>query len=545
MSHSSESASVAKRVKLGFLLGLPLVFSMSLLAWPGEAGSSSGNTASQTAAAPPATAPAKPATAPKPAPVPQQPFPDFGFLPSPGSYTGPVFVLSQDYPKQAPNSRALPAFFKKLPARPFSTDFNAWRDYMMAVRDYCFEGNTTGNTANDFRVENNKVRKWYHMPWQHYGPSGREGVHGLTKEAQVQPLQLAPTQTYKGGQTYAVGFFNDFAGYIIGKVWANHKDPDPSITTAPGGFLNGTVIFKLLFVDVPTDQVPSLTNPQQWNVYITDTYKSQNRSFRDVSLIQMDIAIRDNRAPTGWIFGTFQYNGQVGPANWTNLMPLGIMWGNDPAVTDNTYTNPQPSVTKINPTLKESSINPNTSEVPPTHLGWNGRLNGPVDNPMSSCMSCHMTAEVPSLSPANPTFQASSAQPPIGSPVNQPPPAGFTGTWYGGWMRWFQNERCGVPFDKPGNPWTHTGAKSTDYGLQLAQGITNFYTWRDTEDGLYSDAYKTEPDVASAESVGTKAASSKTKVKAFGAARSGKVPSSKGKTVFPIVRDFPQAKEQK
>jgi hypothetical protein len=543
MSHPSEGASVAKRVKLGFLLGLPLVFVMSLLTWPGEAGSNATKRAAQaTAPTPAAGTPAKPAAAPKAAaPVPQQPFPDFGFLPPPGKYTGPVFVLSQDYPRQAP-SKVLPAFFKKLPARPFSSDFNAWRDYMMAVRDYCFEGNTN----IDFRVENNKVRKWFHMPWQHYGPSGREGVHGLTKEAQVQPQQLAPTQTYKGGQTYAVGFFNDVAGYIIGKVWANHKDPDPGVTTFPGGFLNGTVIFKLLFVDVPTDQVPSLTNPQKWNGYITDTYNSQNRSFRDVALIQMDIAVRDNRAPTGWLFGTFQYNGALGPANWTNLVPLGIMWGNDPQVTDNTYTNPQPSVTKINPNLKEQAINPSTSEVPPTHLGWNGRLNGPVDNPVSSCMSCHMTAEIPELSPMNPTFQAPDAVPPIGSPVNQPPPAGYTGTWYGGWMRWFQNVRCGVPFDKPGNPWTHEGAKSTDYGLQLAQGITNFYTWRDTESGIYSEAYKSTPDVESVEAIGTKAASAKTKVKPFGAARpSAKIPSAKGKTVFPIIRDMPHDQEQK
>ena len=29
------------------------------------------------------------------------------------------------------------------------------------------------------------------------------------------------------------------------------------------------------------------------------------------------------------------------------------------------------------------------------HLGWAGRLNGPVDNPASACMSCHGTAQYP------------------------------------------------------------------------------------------------------------------------------------------------------
>ena len=27
------------------------------------------------------------------------------------------------------------------------------------------------------------------------------------------------------------------------------------------------------------------------------------------------------------------------------------------------------------------------------HLGWLGRVNGPVDNPASSCLSCHGTAQ--------------------------------------------------------------------------------------------------------------------------------------------------------
>jgi hypothetical protein len=530
MSHPHQNASLKRRLSLLLLLIFPIFVALASL----------GPERSATAAATQATAAA------------QKPFPDFGFLPGPSSYTGPVFELSQDYPKVRPPRSRVPAFFSKLPSRPFSSDFSAWRDYMIAVRDYCFEGNITGQSVeNDFRVQSNNVRKWYHIPWQHYGPSGREGVHGLTKEAAVQPYQLAPTQSYQGGQTYAVGFFNEFAGYAIGRVWADHMNPDPSFTTVPqGGFPEGTVIFKLLFVDVPIDQVPSLSNPVQWTGYITDVYKSSNRSFRTVSLIQMDIAIKDSRAPTGWLFGTFQYNGQVsGKAAWTNLVPVGIMWGNDPQVTDDAYTNPTPTVTKINPNLKETSINPNAQELPPTHLGWNGRLNGPVDNPKSSCMSCHMTAEVPALSPANPTFQPSNAIPPVGSPVNQPPPAGFTGTWYGGWMRWFQNIRCGEPFDAPGNPWTKDGAKSCDFSLQLSQSITNFYTWRDTEDGLYADDYSPQTAASSVVDpamVGTDSGAAKEKARPFTVARPGaKVRPTRNRAVHPVVRDIADDKNGK
>lgn len=437
---------------------------------------------------------ASPAAAGATAPGPRTPFPDFGFLPPPGQlasqYEGPVFKLSQDYPAQPPPESALPPFMK--------TDFQGdWKNYMLQVRSYCFEG----NVESDWRVENNTVRKWYHVPWQHYGPSGREGIHGLTKEAPVQVKQLAPTQVTKGNQTYAVGIFNEFGGYTIGQVWANHEDPDPGATTAPGGFLEGTVICKALFVDVPIAEVPFLVNPVQWDAYITREYASQDRLFTKVSLIQMDIAIKDRRAPTGWIFGTFQYNGKLNEANkWENLIPLGLMWGNDPAITDDAYTNPTPTVTKINPNLKETVINPDTNELPPTHLGWNGRLNGPVDNPKSSCMGCHMTAEVPTLSPLAPSF--ASPAPPVGSPD---------------WMRWFQNNKCGTPFDAE--------AKSADFSLQLSIGITNFALWRDTQDGLHASAYAPSGEAPAA--------------RVFTARQSPKIPAPRGRPVHPIVRDMP------
>lgn len=400
---------------------------------------------------------------------PQLPFPDFGFMQAPGQYTGPIFKLRQDYPTKLPGKNQIPAFFSKLP-QTFSSDFEQWRPYMMAIRDYCFEG----NLAVDWRVENNHVRNWYHIPWQHYGPNGREGIHGLTKEAAVQPKQLAPTQGQPNPndfyQTYAVGFFNAFGGYTIGKVWADHMKPDLNWTNKPNGFPEGTVICKLLFVDVPPEQAPFLANPLQWQAYIQKAYYNATRSIRAVSLIQMDIAVKDHRAPTGWLFGTFQYNGQLNqqPA-WNNLVPVGIMWGNDPTITDNAFTNPQPTVTKINPSIKMSAINANVNELPPTHLGWNGRLNGPVDNPVSSCMSCHMTAEVPELSPLNPSFQAN--PPPMGSPA---------------WMRWFQDLDCAEPFDQ--------GALSSDFSLQVSISVTNFEEWAvPAQSGLFAKDYITPP----------------------------------------------------
>ncbi|GAA0686674.1 hypothetical protein GCM10009429_09460 [Dyella marensis] len=383
-------------------------------------------------------------------------FPDFGYQPPSKLYSGPLFQLSQDYPKQMPNSTP-PAFFNLLP-KQFSSNFETWRPYVDAVKKYCLEG----NVETDWVVQKNPVRKWYHAPWQHYGPDGREGVHGLTKEAQIQPQQLAASQK-TSGQTYAVGIYNDLGAYTFGQVWKDPQNPDPRYTSKPNSFPNGTVVCKALFADVVLSEVPFLQNPVQWDAYITDAFKSSNRVMRKVALIQMDFAVRDTRVPgTGWLFGTFQYNGAVtGKPGWDNLVPVGIMWGNDPQDNGNTYSNPQPTQTRINPNLRETAINANTKELPPTHLGWNGRLNGPVDNPVSACMSCHMTAEAPAVSPMNPTFQSN--PPPVGSKE---------------WMRWFQNEPAGWPFD-PGK------ALSTDYSLQLAGGLQNFYDWKCNQGGVF------------------------------------------------------------
>ena len=106
----------------------------------------------------------------------QQPFPDFGHMVSPSVVEKDsiqLFKLSQNYPKSLPKTE-LPDFFK--------IDYQKnWKEYLLAVQKYCFEGNTNV----EFRPELNKTRDWYHMPWQHYGANGREGFHGLTKEAPV------------------------------------------------------------------------------------------------------------------------------------------------------------------------------------------------------------------------------------------------------------------------------------------------------------------------------------------------------------------------
>jgi hypothetical protein len=178
----------------------------------------------------------------------------------------------------------------------------------------------------------------------------------------------------------------------------------------------------------------------------------------------MDFMVRDERASAGWIFGTFQYNGEMGAKDrWENLVPVGMMWGNDP---ENENKIPVPkfptfeaiSKTPINGELKETVINADTAELPATHLGWNGRLDGPVDNNNSSCMSCHMTSSYPEKK-LSPTFRGE----------DEPPEPG-TKEYDEWWMQWFQN-----------TGWkNHKLEKfkdaeySLDFSLQLSQGLQNF-----------------------------------------------------------------------
>ncbi len=403
-------------------------------------------------------------------------FPDFGYMPAPGTYTGRVFVLSQDYPTVEPQPDA---GVKKILAVDFKQD---WRAYLMAVRDYVFEGNINhpGGYENDFFLEDNPVRHWYHVPWQHWGTTGREGYHGLTQEGPVSVQMLAPQQL-RETHAYAVGFYNDLGGYTIGRVWADPERPNVGAMRNGHGFPIGTVVAKVLFVTYTAAEVPYLKNPLAWNAYVysADTADAaldpaSSRVTAPVNLIQMDIMVRDPRAEStgGWVFGNFIYNGNMNHANrWENLTPLGIEWGNDPKVRVN-LSNPTPTETKTNPALTETIINPDPKELPPVHLGWGYRLNGPVDDPRSSCMSCHSTAEYPEISAILPFIN----NPPVEPPAKQGEPASAE------WMRWFRNVPCGTPFDAK--------AESFDYSLQLSKSIENFIDYKNaTVQGQYAVEY--------------------------------------------------------
>jgi hypothetical protein len=344
--------------------------------------------------------------------------------PPPNGWKGPVFHLSQDYPATRPAAGAEP--WLKFDFRTQSVQ------YLRAVLAYALEG----NTDIDFRGQDNPVRTWYHAPWLDADQAtGREFIHGMTRERFSPPRDLAPTQT-RTVQNWAVGMYNPRGGYVLGQVWKNPNDPDPRKAKFP----EGTVAFKLLFTAATVAQVPYLKNSLEWQADINRSRGTGRRP--TLRLLQIDVAVRDTRADstTGWVFGTFIYDGNApGQTVWERMVPVGAMWGNDPDRLEDDGP------------LEETAINPQAN-VP--HLGYKGRLNGPIDNRISSCESCHSTAEVPTDLAQRPTREL----PRIDDAADV--------------ARYFRN----IKAEKPFTP----GRLSLDYSLQLQSGIAQ---WAQSTEG--------------------------------------------------------------
>ncbi len=339
--------------------------------------------------------------------------------PPPTGWSGPVFELRQDYPQTLPSAGSQPWLQFSFRTQP--------NEYLRAVLNYALEG----NKEVDFVVRNNTVRGWYHAPWMHPGAAGREFIRGLTRERSSRPRELHPDQA-STWENWAVSVYNPRGGYTLGRVWRDANAPDPTMSKFP----SGAVSAKLIFTQAPVSEVPYLAGSVEWQADIDRA--TDNGPRPTLRLLQVDVAVRDTRATstTGWVFGTFVYDGNApGATPWERLVPVGLMFGNDPSKLGNTQA------------LVQSKIN-NGLQIP-QHLGFEKRLNGPVDNPRSSCLSCHSTAQVR----ANLSETTRGAIPPAGATIDT--------------LRlYFRNIKSGQPFD--------TGALSLDYSLQLQNGIANW-----------------------------------------------------------------------
>jgi hypothetical protein len=167
--------------------------------------------------------------------------------------------------------------------------------------------------------------------------------------------------------------YNERGGYTLHRVWERSEEPGSESCRVSAH----TVAIKLLFTQATEDQVPYLKGTKEWEAYIySETLIPTNpllpRTKQKVRLLQIDVAVKDSRSETtGWVFGTFVYNSErSGASVWERFEPVGLMWGNDPKLSV--------AAARKGGTVKEGWINPDP-KVPYQHLGWAGRLNGPVE----------------------------------------------------------------------------------------------------------------------------------------------------------------------
>jgi len=364
-------------------------------------------------------------------------------VPPPPGWTGPVFQLSHDYPTQDPGTCPKTVCTWLAVDVDFSVDFQGpppqwsqgWDRYMAAILRYVREGQDP-ELRNEvgWRLEVGGETRWFHMPWMAYDPTaGREFVHGMTNERTatradffgdhmppqggfaVHRLQLAPADLETmsatarrglvngnmsgdkyGFETWAFGVYNPWGAYAVGGTWPTDGKPQLAVLgnqPLPAGlpFPEGTLVTKLLFTTATPAQVPYLAGSPEWTVdrHTTkpDGAYQCTRAPQPVRLVQMDVAVVDARSPSRWVFGTFAYyHDRPGDTVWDHLAPVGLQWGADP------WTFPAVPQAESIPAHQSVLANP---ADPRQHFGCQKRLAGPVDNPLSSCLSCHAGAVTP------------------------------------------------------------------------------------------------------------------------------------------------------
>lgn len=317
----------------------------------------------------------------------------------PKGWAGPTFAPRLDFPGR-PRLEVRPwidVSFRNDPAR-----------YLRVVLAYALEGQDRA----DWRLQANSVRRWYHVPWLGPGANGREFIHGLTRARDFHAGELSAAQT-ACRQNWAVAFYNEAGGATLGRVWMPvvRGKGGPDLSALP--FPVGTVAVKVVYTEATEADDPRLVGAPELraNIHVRAgdgapcppsvdaTGRATARAPQTLRLMQIDLAVRETRASykTGWVFGSFVYDGRL-PGNdpWAKLAPIGLMWGNDPLMSDAEVA------TGVKP--RESVI------LSGAGLGRGGRMNGPADEPRSACSSCHMAAQWPTVAPMNAPAEWSEAK---------------------------------------------------------------------------------------------------------------------------------------
>lgn len=339
----------------------------------------------------------------------QSAFRDSVDTPPPG-WTGPRFKLSHDYPKSKPTCAA-PWLKRPVSFSDKNPTWDEWKAYVQDIINYVEQGQdpNLADQAGWRTVVGNETR-WYHVPWMATDVQrGREFAHGLTNELSTAQStfregrgsgkeRLLNAATGPNGvdplfETWSVGMYNPCGAWALGQVFPASGEPSVHMRNgrplADGlPFPEGTVVMKILNTTADASSVAYLKGSNTWNadghVQLSPVdYSTCGRQVRKVHLVQIDLAVVDNRSPTRWVYSTLAYNGDLpGATVLTRMQPLGVQWGNDPGSF--------PAVPSSDAKPVHQTVLAPTNM--PQHYGCNRRLAGTVDQSNSSCTSCHMGA---------------------------------------------------------------------------------------------------------------------------------------------------------
>ncbi|KAK4228281.1 hypothetical protein QBC38DRAFT_475295 [Podospora fimiseda] len=320
--------------------------------------------------------------------------------PTPEEIPAPPTVSSQKTPSWQPTiplpgpDRPIPSLDPRKDAPWLDVDFREDpMRYCEIIKEYCW----AGNSNNNFNINKNQTRPWFHAPWMHWSENGREPINGLTFERLTPAGELSKDQK-RLTQAWAIGFYNWMGATVFGDIWRDPSNPKWDKHVA---FPLGTCVFKILMTEATEEEVACLKNaptlqaviatPESANAEKPSAGKRKKVS-EPVRLLQVDFAVRDDRIPVGpdgngWVFGTFMYNSDLNKADpWDSVIPVGLQWGNDPQLTPEAVAEgKKPQQSWINPEADKLLTELGGARADITkRWGVGGRLNGPGRNLQTS-----------------------------------------------------------------------------------------------------------------------------------------------------------------
>lgn len=396
-----------------------------------------------------------------------------GSVPSKAAYSGPLFTTSHAWPT-APLPDLKNAPWQVAIGNGPITRQNA-AAYVRALK--------AAVTANGrqlimhYESWNAARAGWYNEPWL---GSQREAIHGTYQAGNFGPSVFPETGLDTDFNTHVLTYYDRRAAYTLNRFWGPSA-MKPTMRTQDSQFAEGSIIVKAAVFASTDPKKPlnwwrAMRGAEVWPLYLAPNEKSAVQVWPGY-VAQFDVIVKDSQsAPdTGWVYATLVYDSRAPGDVWDKMVPLGAQWGNDP------------QATAAGMPLKENWINPDAPTYSKQTLGWGGRLSGPNDGarntiavngkvlknePDSSCMSCHSTAQWDAKLQKMPTFLLpsfppdSTARPYLrcgndGKPVagDAPPKAGDNicspAPGSAEWMKWFQNRKGDVAMDP--------GAFATDF----------------------------------------------------------------------------------